>query len=239
MPPQIDHLSDPGADSARGAAPGATTWRRIGRRLLEPRPGRSRRIPLGHTAGIRLEAQGNLSVDQWVGLWESELARPLREILRPGMRCLDVGCFNAIYALLFAKRCRAPVIAYEPDPVAVARCERNLALNPELASWITLRPVAVGGHAGDGVVTLDEDLADEPVDFMLIDVDRGEMDVLSGALELLARQRPQLIVETHSIELERACGDLLLSAGYRPRVITNRRLLPQNRPIPHNRWLVA
>jgi hypothetical protein len=215
------------------------TWRTVGRRLIEPRPGSSRRIPLGHTAGIRLEAQDNLSVDQWLGLWESELARPLRQILRPGMRCLDVGSFNAVYALTFARRCRTPVVAYEPDPVALARCERNLALNPDLAPWITLRPVAVGGTARDGVVTLDEDLAGQQIDFMLIDVDRAELDVLSGARELLARQHPRLIIETHSIELEQACGDFLLAAGYQPRVVTNRRLLPQNRAIPHNRWLVA
>lgn len=214
-------------------------WRRVIRSLVEPPPGGSRRIPVGHTAGIRLAAQENLSVDQWVGLWESELAPHFRAILRPGMRCVDVGCFNGIYSLMFAKRCRAPVVAYEPDPVALARCQRNLALNPDLAPWITLRPVAVAAAGGEGQVTLDEDLAGQRVDFILIDVDRAEVGVLAGAADLLARQRPRLIVECHSVELERACGDFLLSAGYEPFVVTQRRLLPQNRGIPHNNWLVA
>lgn len=155
------------------------------------------------------------------------------------MQCVDVGSFNGIYALTFAKLCRAPVLAYEPDELALTRCRRNLALNPDLAELITLRPLAAGAATATGVVALDDDLAGHRVDFMLIDVDRAEVDVLTGAAGLLARQHPRLIIETHALELERACGDLLLSAGYRPRVVTQRRFLPQNRPTPHNRWLVA
>jgi hypothetical protein len=104
---------------------------------------------------------------------------------------------------------------------------------------VTLRPVAVGPSTGGGVVTLDDDLEGEHVDFVLIDVDRAEAGVLSGATGLLLHQRPRLIVECHSAGLERACGDLLLELGYEPRVVTQRRLLPQNRGIPHNTWLVA
>lgn len=213
--------------------------RALVRRLVEPRPQTTRRLPLGPARGIRLEAQPALSVDLWLGLWESELARYLRTFLRPGMHCVDVGSFNGIYALTFAKLCRAPVLAYEPDELALTRCRRNLALNPDLAQLITLRPAAAGVVTAPGVVRLDEDLAGHRVDFMLIDVDRAEVDVLTGAADLLARQHPRLIVETHALELEQACGDLLLAAGYRPRVVKQRRFLPQNRPTPHNRWLVA
>jgi hypothetical protein len=140
---------------------------------------------------------------------------------------------------MFAKLCRAPVVAYEPDPGAEERCKRNLALNPDLAPFVTLRPVAVGSNTGGGVVTLDDDLEGEHVDFILIDVDRAETGVLAGATGLLLHQHPRLIVECHSAGLERACGDLLLELGYQPRVVTQRRLLPQNRGIPHNTWLVA
>jgi hypothetical protein len=214
-------------------------WRKLGRRLLEPRPGTSRRMPLGPTAGIRLEAQPDMSVDLWVGLWESELSRHFRAICQPGMRCVEVGSLNALYALMFAKLCRAPVVAYEPDPGAEERCQRNLALNPDLAPFVTLRPVAVGPATCGGVVALDDDLEGERVDFILIDVDRAEAGVLAGATGLLLHQHPRLIVECHSAGLERACGDLLLELGYQPHVLTQRRLLPQNRGIPHNRWLVA
>jgi hypothetical protein len=214
-------------------------WRKLGRRLLEPSPGTSRRMPLGPTAGIRLEAQPNMTVDLWVGLYESELSRHFRAICQPGMRCVEVGSLNALYALMFAKLCRAPVVAYEPDPDAHERCKRNLALNPDLARLVTLRSVAVGPTTGGGLVTLDDDLEGAHVDFILIDVDRAEAGVLAGATSVLMHQRPRLIVECHSAGLERACGDLLLDHGYQPRVVTQRRLLPQNRRLAHNTWLVA
>ncbi len=221
------------------AEPPSTWWRLLVRQLLEPRPGTTRRLPAGPYRGIRIEANPTSSMDMWFGLWESELSPHFRRLCRPGMWCVEVGSLHAVYAMMFAKLCRAPVIAYEPDPDARARCERNLALNPELARWVELRPLAVG--AEEGQVTLDQDLADRRVDLILIDVfPGGEVDVLTGARHLLATQHPHLIVECHSHEFERTCGDLLLRAGYQPLVVTRRRLMPQNiAPLTYVSWLVA
>ena len=72
-----------------------------------------------------------------------------------------------------------------------------------------------------------------------IDVDGAELGVLAGARRLLVDSRPHVILETHSAELEDGCAQLLIEAGYAPRVVTQRRILPQNRPAEHNRWLVA
>jgi hypothetical protein len=220
-------------------------WRKALRRVVEPQPGTTRRLPAGPYRGITVETDPASSTevaysgDMWFGLWESELAPHFRRLCRPGMRCVEVGSLHAVYAMMFAKLCQAPVISYEPEPVARARCERNLALNPELARWVEIRPVGVGN--GLDAVTLDEDLASEQVDLVLIDVfPGGEVDVLTGATRLLAVQRPHLIVECHSREWERACGDLLVGAGYRPLVVTRRRLLPQNiAPLTYASWLVA
>jgi hypothetical protein len=119
---------------------------------------------------------------------------------------------------VLAARCRARVIGYEPDPIARARLHANLALNPQLAAQIEVSPEAVGRHSGPGTVTLDGDLAR-----------RG----------LLAERRPHVIVETHSAALEDGCAQLLCDAGYRPRILTRRRRLPENRAAVHNRWLIA
>jgi hypothetical protein len=56
---------------------------------------------------------------------------------------------------------------------------------------------------------------------------------------LLAERRPHVIVETHSAALEDGCAQLLCDAGYRPRILTRRRRLPENRAAVHNRWLIA
>jgi hypothetical protein len=216
-----------------------SSWRQLIRRLVEPRPGTTRRLPAGPYRGIRIEADPVAPLDLWFGLWESELAPHLRRLCRPGMRCVEVGSLNALYAMTFAKLCRAPVIAYEPDDDARARCERNLALNPQLARWVELRPVGVG--AQEGQVTLDQDLAGQRVDLILIDVFAGgEIDVLPGTTRLLATEHPNVIVECHGRDYERMCGDMLVSKGYQPRVVTRRRLLPQNiAPLSYVSWLVA
>jgi hypothetical protein len=207
------------------------------RALLAPRPGTVRRIPLGPSAGVRLGAAPEPSLDQWLGLYESELAPWVRRLCRPGVRCVDVGAYDGLYALTFAKLTRAPVISYEADPAAVARCRANLAHNPALAPLITLREAFIGRD-----VTLDDEVS--TAGLLKIDVEGAEFDVLSGARGLLARQRPHLIVETHAPGLEDACAALLIEHGYAPRVLTPRRLLPSDRPATrrpgaHNRWLVA
>jgi hypothetical protein len=216
--------------------------RRLIRRLVEPAPGTTRRIRIGPAGGITLTAEpaATASADVWVGLFESEIARYVRRFCRPGTISVDVGANSGYYSLTFAQRCRAPVVAYEPDPTARERLARNLDLNPRIAPWIDVRGFAVGDSDGPGSVTLDADLAEATrVGLLKIDVDGAEVGVLAGARRLLVEGHPDVILETHSAELEAMCGRLLIDAGYAPRVITPRRVLPQNRPAEHNRWLVA
>jgi len=92
------------------------------------------------------------------------------------------------------------------------------------------------------VTTLDRAVADFKLPaphHLKTDVDGAEAAVLEGAAELLVRRRPNVVVEVHSKALERRCGALLVAHGYRPVVLSQRRVLPDFRPIVHNRWLVA
>jgi hypothetical protein len=216
--------------------------RQLIRRLIEPAPGTTRRITIGPARGITLGAEpaATASADVWVGLFESEIAKYVCRFCRPGTISVDVGANSGYYSLTFAQRCRAPVVAYEPDPTARERLARNLTLNPRIAPWIDVRGLAVGDMDGPGSVTLDADLAEATqVGLLKIDVDHAEVRVLAGARRLLLDSHPDVIVETHSVQLEGTCVRLLIEAGYAPRVITPRRVLPQNRPGEHNRWLVA
>jgi hypothetical protein len=224
--------------------------RQLARRLLEPRPGSTRRIPFGPARGIRFEADSVLSLDYWLGLYEYELATWLRRLCQAGTWCVDVGAYNAYYALTLAKLTQAPVVSYEPDSEAIERCRRNVALNPTLAPLIELRAVFVGGRSTGASVTLDDELlpragsARSSCWLLKLDVEGAELEVLRGAERFLELMRPHLIVETHSGDLEDACGQTLRAAGYFPRVVTQRRVLRQDRSWPpgvpsHNRWLVA
>jgi len=75
-----------------------------------------------------------------------------------------------------------------------------------------------------------------------IDVDGGERDVLMGARALLKQRKARWIIETHSRELEDECRSILHTAGFTTVIVRNawwRWLVPEQRPIPHNRWLIG
>ena len=207
------------------------------RAFAQPQEGEPRRLPFGVGRGITLSGDPSLSLDLWFGFFESELGPFIRESCRPG--CVDIGSYDGYYALVFAKLGGAPVRTYDINPAAQERVRRNLELNPALAGAIELRQAGVGTGEGD-TVSLDDDLEGwGRVGFLKVDVEGAEDGVLAGAERVLAEDRPHVVVETHSADLERRCAERLMGNGYRPRVVTQRRFLPQNRATEHNRWLVA
>jgi hypothetical protein len=205
-------------------------------RLAALRPGRVLRLPLGLGAGLRLEVVDNGSVHTYAGTAELELAPHVLRAVRPGTVCFDVGGHDAYYALVFARLSGARVVSFEADPQAVARMHRNLARNPGHDVRVVEGFVDAGDHALD---VLAPRLGLPLPGLLKVDVDGGEGAVLRGAARILRDVRPHVIVETHSEGLERECGDLLVAAGYRVTVVTQRRWLRQNRPAAHNRWLVG
>lgn len=70
----------------------------------------------------------------------------------------------------------------------------------------------------------------------------AEVDVLAGAQALLMERGVSWLIETHSQMLEEQCIDCLANAGYETHIIPNawwRKILPERRPLAHNRWLFA
>jgi hypothetical protein len=202
------------------------------------------RIPIGPAHGMRFEFDPHLPLDFWFGVYEFEIASYVLDFCSPGYRCLDIGSYNGYYALLFGRLTGSGVIAFDSELEACRGIERNRDANPAVGGLVDVQHayVAFETRPAENAVMLDElvQAGRAPLpDLIKIDVDRAEASVLAGAGAILAERRPHLIVETHSRELERECGDLLLAAGYAPRVVTQRKWLRENRPIAHNRWLVA
>jgi FkbM family methyltransferase len=83
--------------------------------------------------------------------WEPDTVAVFAACVAPGTRVADIGAWIGPTTLLAAGK-GAEVVAVEPDPVAAAMLERNLALNPELASRVTLLHVAIADT--DGTVAL-------------------------------------------------------------------------------------
>jgi len=245
MQHQRDNFVDP---LPRRAAPRLGLGRRValgvvrrGKGRLLPADDAFRALPFGVARGVRTEVNLQGPAYLWLGLYEYEIHRHLRRLCPPGSRVVDVGGADGVYAIAFARMSGRPCVTFEGDRVAVARIHRHLEANPPAARQVTVVPSFVGAATDTdaNLIALDDVDFDAPPSLLKIDVEGAEADVLRGGRRLLARHRPHLIVETHGLAEERACGELLLHHGYRPTVVPRRRRLREDRPTLHNRWLVA
>ena len=157
----------------------------------------------------------------------------LKRLLEPGDTCVDVGAHIGYVALVAAKYGRR-VLAVEPGPTTYRRLQRNLTLNPRLASKVVSLPMALADHAGTmtlldserqpnraslayrpldarevqvEVRTLDQVVAEhrDRVSFLKIDVEGAELDVLRGGEATLRQQRPLVLCELNE-DLQAAFG---------------------------------
>jgi hypothetical protein len=208
------------------------------------RPGRTWRIPFGFHRGLRVVVEEDAPLHTYLGTLEIELARQVVAMVEPGMFCLDIGGHDALDALALAKLSRSHVLTFEFADERLAMMRRNLSLNAALARYVrTVETyVAFETVASPPADTLDRLVAmyshGERPGLIKMDVEGAEVSVLSGAPTVLA-ERPHLIIETHSEDLEKRCIELLIDAGYRPSIIDQRRWLPERRGNGHNRWVIA
>ena len=114
-------------------------------------------------------------------------------------------------------------------------------MNFDDTEFVEWKNQAVGSKSDQ--VSLDEVCKDLPRPILIkVDVDGFELDVLESGRSTLEEGDCCLILETHSQELESSCLDLLKSLGKSVKIIPNGRmrfLVPERRPIPHNRWAYA
>lgn len=210
------------------------------KRALLPAPG-PRRLPIGIGRGLTMHIDFAYQTRTYLGLYETELNRYLRHVLRPGWKAFDVGAQYGYDSLVIAGLTGSRVATFDCDPTCSRAMERNFQLNPRLAGLLEPVEAAVGDGADQtGIDEYAYSEAGFVPDFLKIDIEGGELGALRSARRLLAERRPALIVETHSAGLERACGELLIGQGYKPVVVNQRRVLPDYRPTTEaNRWLVA
>lgn len=156
------------------------------------------------------------------GRWEPDDGDALVQALAPGMTVIDVGAHVGYFAILAARAVgpRGRVVAVEPSPENFELLQRNVAAsgldNVETihgAAWHTTGEVELeicatnsGDHRvglGDPsrrrvavpALTLDDVLGDRRTDFVLLDVQGAEREVLEGMRHCLRQWRPRLQAE--------------------------------------------
>jgi len=163
------------------------------------------------------------------GIYEPTLIKIIDKFVKPGDICFDIGSNVGAITFALARRTTSEgrVFAFEPGPPTYDRLVQNLLLNPQYKDTIIPENLGVAdrqcqllwhedmspeGRGNGGllhnkgtsvdVISLDiyckaRDL--NRVDFIKIDVEGMELEVLTGAREIIRLFRPILFFETLEI----------------------------------------
>jgi len=203
-------------------------------------------IRSGPFAGVIMNLDLGSQTQKYMGWYEHELHRWVRRYQSDIKTLIDVGSEAGVYTMFALLRTGADkVLAFEPNPVVRDSMRQNFALNnlkiadPRLV-W---SESFVGNENASPIVSLNQvaGAAAGPI-LVKLDIEGGEIDALHGAGALLARKDVRWLIETHSVECENGCLELLKAAGLTVKIVKNawwRLFIPEHRAIPLNRWVVA
>ena len=175
--------------------------------------------------------------------FEQDALLKLKELLQdtPAPRIAEVGANIGNHLVFYAQHLAAArIFPVEPNPAAIRLLQENIGLN-ELSSVVDERGIGLAAGRAEGrfrAVTSDADdlgatsltsdaegdiearpmddlLSGEKIDFMKIDVEGMELDVLAGAQRLIDENRPLLWVSIQKENVVPFMRNWLPSQGYR------------------------
>lgn len=208
------------------------------KRLL-PRGTRNRRLLFGPAAGCVMPIDLHSRLRTYLGVYEFELNRHFRRMVKRGANCFDIGGRDGYDALMIASLSRGRVVSFECDAAGAESMRRVFAANPALS--IQVVEAFVGLELGPGYTTIDRAAEQLFVpDFIKMDIEGAEDAALEGAAKTLATRRPHLIIEVHGTDKEENCISILRGQGYRIAIVDQSQLWKDSaRGTGHNRWLAA
>jgi hypothetical protein len=211
---------------------------------LRPKPEQKIRFGIGKGLLMRLDPYS--SSQRILGLYEMEVQKHFKAYANKCEYFFDVGASDGYYSLIYRKHNKQGKMFLCDAGTGWAQLEKeNFVLNNFVLTNVLFESEKWIGDEGDGVhIKIDDLLHETDKDcFIKIDVDGTELHVLRSGVNLLRNNRCRLIVETHSLELEKACIDFLSDLQYECKVIKNsflRIIFPECRaPLWFNRWLIA
>ena len=173
---------------------------------------------------VNIDTRFKVERIMWTGLYEAPLIRLLQSQNTSGWTCFDVGANVGAITMALAKLTGPDgrIYAFEPGPPNLRRLRDNLNLNPDLSKRVEMIAAGVGrtpgelywaeekGNPGNAllgktgthetkIIPLDDFVREHAItklDFVKIDVEGMELDVMHGAAETLRRFHPMLYFET-------------------------------------------
>lgn len=176
----------------------------------------------------------------WLGSYENALRRIFEAEVGLDATVFDIGAHVGFYTLLSSVIVgpNGKVFAFEPSSDNLRYLEAHLELNGIRNATVVTAAVSRSngtvlfskgrdsstGHVSSAgglavrAVGIDDFLADKgnlAPDFLKIDVEGGELEVLEGAKDTISRYHPTIFLETHGPDMHSACCQLLRSFGYK------------------------
>lgn len=231
--------------SALPSRPGRHTLLTRAKNLCVSTERRPRSILSGPLRGIQMNLELRTQAQLYLGLYERETFPWIRRLSRGINSGADIGVAEGEFTLFLLTRTgAAQVWAFEPNPAVRPLFEANLQVNGmENTPRLNIVEKFAGDGAGPGEMRLD-DMAGELQQpcFIKVDAEGAEGRILRGSSGLDILEDVRWLVETHSQALEIECLQILRERGYHTEVIRQarwRKVLPDYRPLEHNRWLAA
>lgn len=168
-------------------------------------------------------------------------------MVSPGSVVFDLGAHVGFHTLLASVLVgsKGKVFAFEPMPKNLHYLKEHLKINQ--INNVTIIEAAVSekngvayfeqtessfqGHLSSqgsirvNVVSLDQLIAEGKVptpDYIKMDVEGAEVQVLQGAKSLIEKSHPTIFLATHGDDIQRECRQLLSSFGYKLESINGR-----------------
>lgn len=207
------------------------------RDLVLPDRSRNTRLRFGLARGRRANINFRYDMAYYLGKHEPVLWPYYRDYVKPGTRCFDVGMYRGWDALVFAHLSGEEVVSFDSNPESLAYTRKFL----EPSEVQTQLVHAYVNQGQDGGLTLDAAAQRYGTpDFIKIDVEGAEEEVLRGAEGILTDRKPSLVIEVHALDIEERCIELLGEYGYACDVIDRPTgVMTERRSKPHNRWLAC
>ena len=196
----------------------------------------------GLANGMKINYDLNHRLQHLLGLYEREIYPYLRLGIKKSLTLIDIGANDGYYVLAFLKTGKK-VIACEPGYIS-DELEKNALINGySPGKDFMMEKRLVGLSKENGYISIEQlvDSSQSPF-FFLVDIDGGEFELLKSCGSNFDFSKATWIIETHSEELESQCIRFLKERKYNVTIIKNawwRFLIPEQRPLEHNRWLFA
>ncbi|MGR3810618.1 FkbM family methyltransferase [Jiulongibacter sp. NS-SX5] len=175
------------------------------------------------------------------GTFENYKAQAFLQHFKQDYVFFDIGAHFGYFSLMANSRSKN-IFSFEPRPANRRFFERHMALNK--AEGVQLFPYAIGDKSGTvrfntqtgsatGHVSSDGNLEVEMIsidewvklnklpkpDFIKIDVEGGELEVIKGCTDTIMGYKPKLLIATHGEDLHQSVLNFLVKSEYQYEVL--------------------